>query len=121
LVNLPDGQSVKRAALLLAMMSSFVTPFMGSSINIALPDIAYEFSMNAVLLSWVPTSYLLAAAIFLVPFGRIADIHGRKRIFLYGMWLFTFGTLFCVLAPSSWFLIGSRVVQGIGSAMVFGT
>jgi len=106
---------------LLAMTSSFITPFMGSSINIALPDIAREFSMNAVLLSWVPTSYLLAAAAFLVPFGRIADIHGRKKIFLYGMWIFTIGTVMCALATSSWFLIGSRIVQGIGGAMVFGT
>lgn len=106
---------------MLAMTSSFITPFMGSSINIALPDIAREFSMNAVLLSWVPTSYLLAAAAFLVPFGRIADIHGRKKIFLYGMWIFTIGTVMCALATSSWFLIGSRIVQGIGGAMVFGT
>ena len=116
-----DDHSERRTALLLAMLSSFITPFMASSINIGLPDIADEFKMNAVLLSWVPTSYLLAAAVFLVPFGRIADIHGRKKVFLYGMWLFTFGTVLCALAPSSWFLISSRVVQGMGGAMVFGT
>jgi EmrB/QacA subfamily drug resistance transporter len=103
------------------MTSSFITPFMSSSINIALPDIADEFSMNAVLLSWVATSYLLAAAVFLVPFGRLADIHGRKKVLLYGMWVFAIGTLMCALATSSSFLIGSRIIQGIGSAMVFGT
>ena len=67
-MNVMNVPSEKRSALLLAMMSSFLTPFIASSINIALPDIADEFSMNAVLLSWVPTSYLLAAAVFLVPF-----------------------------------------------------
>jgi len=50
---------------------------MGSSINVALPSIGREFSMDAVLLSWVATSYLLAAAMFLVPFGKLADIEGR--------------------------------------------
>ncbi len=120
-MNVMNVPSEKRSALLLAMMSSFLTPFIASSINIALPDIADEFSMNAVLLSWVPTSYLLAAAVFLVPFGKLADIRGRKRTFLLGMWVFAFGTVLCAVAPSSWFLITSRVVQGIGSAMVFGT
>lgn len=67
----------KRTALLIATLASFLTPFMGSSINIALPSIGKEFAMDAVLLSWVATSYLLAAAMFLVPFGKIADIHSR--------------------------------------------
>ena len=75
----------KRAVLLVATLSSFLTPFMGSSVNIALPSIGKEFAMDAVILSWIPTSYLLAAAMFLVPFGRLADIHGRKKIFTYGI------------------------------------
>lgn len=120
-MNAMVDESQKRSVLLLAMASSFLTPFLASSINVALPAIADELSMSAVVLSWVPTSYLLAAAVFLVPFGRIADIHGRKRVFLWGMWLFTIGTVFCAFAPSSWVLISSRVVQGIGSAMIFGT
>jgi EmrB/QacA subfamily drug resistance transporter len=116
-----DDERVKRSALLLAVLSAFLTPFMASSINVALPSISDEFSMSAVLLSWVATSYLLAAAIFLVPFGRLADIHGRKKVFLYGMWVFSAGSMFCALAPSSTLLIASRFVQGFGSAMMFGT
>jgi EmrB/QacA subfamily drug resistance transporter len=116
-----DDERVKRSALLLAVLSAFLTPFMASSINVALPSISDEFSMSAVLLSWVATSYLLAAAIFLVPFGRLADIHGRKKVFLYGMWVFSTGSMFCALAPSSTLLIASRFVQGFGSAMMFGT
>lgn len=103
------------------MLSSFLTPFMASSINVALPAIAEEFSMTAVLLSWVATSYLLAAAAFLVPFGRIADIRGRKRVFLLGMWIFAAASVLCALAPSAAILIAFRWAQGLGGAMIFGT
>jgi MFS family permease len=75
---------LKRSALLIATFSAFLTPFMVSSINIALPAIAREFQKGAELMSWVPTSYLLAAAIFLVPFGRLADIY-EEADFTYGM------------------------------------
>jgi len=107
--------------LLVATMASFLTPYMGSAINVALPSMAQELSMDAVLLGWVPTSYLLAAAVFLVPFGRLADIHGRKKIFAYGTAVFTLGSLLAALAQSSTMLIAARVLQGTGSAMIFGT
>ena len=94
---------------------------MVSAINVALPSISKEFSMSAVLLTWVATSYLLAAAAFLVPFGRLADIRGRKGIFLAGMWVFLGASALCALAPSSYILIAFRVAQGIGAAMTFGT
>ena len=71
--------------LLIACMSSFLTPFTSSSVNIALPSIGKRFSLDAVTLSWVATAYLLAAAVFLVPFGRFADIFGRKLIFRTGI------------------------------------
>jgi len=94
---------------------------MVSSINIALPAMGREFNMSAVLMSWVPTSYILAAAMFLVPFGRLADIIGRKRIFSYGMWIFTVSSLLLAFSPSPAVLIALRTVQGFGSAMIFGT
>lgn len=115
------SSSEKRTVLVLVMLSSFLTPFMASSINLALPAIASEFSMNAVSLSWVATAYLLSAAVFLVPFGRIADIRGRKRVFVSGLWLFTAASLLCALAPSGLFLVALRAVQGIGAAMTFAT
>lgn len=116
-----DAHAQKRSVLLVATTASFLTPFMGSSINIALPSIGREFTMDAVLLGWVATAYLLAAAMFLVPFGRIADIYGRKKIFIYGISIYTLSSLLSALAPSALILIAFRVIQGIGSAMVFGT
>jgi MFS family permease len=80
----------KRSVLLVAAAASFMTPFMGASVNIALPVIGIEFGADAVTLSWVSTAYMLAAAAFLVPFGRIADIVGRNRVFLgFGFGLFS--------------------------------
>lgn len=111
----------KTPALIIAIISSFLTPFMSSAINIALPAIGNEFLTNAILLSWIPTSFLLASAIFAVPFGRIADIYGMKKIFTYGMVIFTISSFLCAIAPSDISLIAFRVIQGIGTAMVFVT
>jgi EmrB/QacA subfamily drug resistance transporter len=116
-----NDDAVKRAALLIAVLASFLTPFMVSSINIALPAIGRDFHMSAITMSWVPTSYLLSAAIFLVPFGRIADIYGRKRIFSYGIRTYTLAALLLALSPSAPFLIAFRVIEGFGGAMIFGT
>ena len=111
----------KRTALAVTTAASFLTPFAATSVNIALPSIGREFTMNAILLSWVPTAYLLSAAMFLVPFGRIADIYGRKKIFIYGIAVFTLGALLSGLARSATMLILFRTVQGFGASMIFGT
>jgi EmrB/QacA subfamily drug resistance transporter len=111
----------KRAALLVAVMGSFVTPVMGSSVNVALPAIGEAFHLDAVLLSWIATSYLLAAAVFLVPLGKIGDIHGRKKIYAWGTVLFAAASLVAALSVSSVMLICCRVLQGVGAAMIFST
>jgi EmrB/QacA subfamily drug resistance transporter len=113
--------STRRAALIAAILASFLTPFMDSATNVALPAISQEFAMDAITLSWIRTAYLLAAAMLLVPFGKIADIYGRKRIFTYGTVVFTFAALLIGLSTSSAMLLSVRVLQGFGSAMIFGT
>jgi EmrB/QacA subfamily drug resistance transporter len=113
--------TLKRTVLIIACLSSFIVPFIGSSVNIALPTIGKEFKIDAVTLGWVPSSYLLASAMFLLPFGRVADIFGRKKIFLAGTVIYTIGSLFSALSLSAPMLIACRVIQGIGSAMTFGT
>ena len=111
----------KTTVLFVASLASFLTPFMGSSINIALPSIGAEFASDAVLLSWVPTAYLLSSAIFIVPFGRLADIHGKVKIFSWGIVLYTLGSMLSALAPTVVMLIGVRLLQGVGAAMIYGT
>ena len=112
---------LKRAALAVSILAGFLTPFMGSAVNVALPAIAAEFSLKAVTLGWVATAYLLAAAICLVPIGRLADIRGRKKIFLLGVSLFTLASVLAAAAPSAAALIAFRALQGLGGAMIFGT
>ncbi len=126
-MNLPQKQkgspdaAERWSALVVASLGSFLTPFMLSSVNIALPTIGREFETDAVLLSWVATSYLLAAAVSLLPFGKLADIHGRKKVQLWGMVLFTLSSCLAGLAGSVEMLIVSRVFQGVGIAMIFAT
>src|SRR5512143_275270 len=114
-------RSAKRITLFVVTLAAFLTPFDGSAVNIALPSIGKDFSMDAVSLGWVATAYLLASAMFLMPFGRIADIYGRKKIFTVGLLIFTTASLFMVLCGSSAMLICLRIFQGFGSAMIFGT
>ena len=116
-----DNDSIRLAVLLVATLASLLTPFMSSSINIALPSIGEHFGMDAVLLSWVATSYLLAAAVSLVPFGRLADIYGRKKVFILGMVTYTVASLLLAFAPSAVYLIVFRALQGLGGGMIFGT
>jgi EmrB/QacA subfamily drug resistance transporter len=109
------------SASIVAGLAAFLAPFMGSAVNIALPAIGRRFGADPVILGWVATAYLLAAAVFLVPFGRLADIYGRKKIFLIGISLYTVSSLLTALAPSILALIGFRVLQGFGAALIFGT
>lgn len=111
----------KGIVILIAVLAGFLTPFDGSAVNIALPAMGAEFHMDAISLSWIATAYLLAAALFLVPFGKIADIYGRKRIFLYGIAIFTIASFVMTMVPATNLLIAVRILQGFGGAMIFGT
>lgn len=117
----PVTKIEKRIVLLCSVLAAFLTPFDGSAVNIALPSMGAEFHMDAISLSWISTAYLLASALFLVPFGKIADIYGRKRVFLYGIAVFTIASLVMTTVPTTNLLILVRVVQGFGAAMIYGT
>jgi EmrB/QacA subfamily drug resistance transporter len=111
----------KSAVLWISMLGSFLTPFLASSLNVALPVIGKEFAMNAVLLGWVSTAYLLTAAAVLVPCGKLGDIYGRKRILRYGVYIYTTTALLLTVTRSAGMLLILRVAQGVGDAMIFGT
>jgi len=114
---LSENQAQEKAALFVATLTSFMGPFIISSVNVALPAIQKEFNADAIQLSWIATSLLLASAVMLVPVGKIADIHGRKRIFAWGLVLFTASSVFAGFSGSVGMLIFFRVIQGSASAM----
>ena len=112
----------KQIVLVIACMASFITPFLASSVNVALPTINMDFAVpDQALLGWIVTGFLLSAAIFVVPFGRVADIFGRKKIFVIGLSIIAVSSLLCSISSSVQMLIASRLVEGLGSAMIFGT
>ncbi len=114
-------QSTKHAVLLVAVMASFLTPFMASSINVALPNIQRDFHIDAMTLTWVPTTYLLSCVVFLIPLGRLADLTGRKLVFIIGILIFTVSSLLCVVSPNILTFLAFRILQGLGTSMIFGT
>ena len=111
-----------RTAIQIAIaVSAFFGPLASSTINIALPTMAKDIAMNALSMGWVATTYIMAAAVFLIPFGKLADIHGRKKLFLLGTAIFTISSFLLGFARSITFLLVFRTIQGIGSGMVFAT
>jgi EmrB/QacA subfamily drug resistance transporter len=111
----------KNVALFVTTLSAFLTTFMASSINIALPSIAKEFSTDTVVLGWIATAYILTASVFLVPFGKLADIYGRKKIYALGIIVYAISSFITAIAPDAMTLIIARALQGIGGSMIFGT
>lgn len=112
----------KRIILAIACLTAFTTPFLSTSVNIALPTINADFAVpDQALLNWLVTSYLLVSAIFVVPFGRIADRYGLKRVFVAGLLVLVVSSALCALSSSIYMLIAFRAIEGIGAAMVFGT
>lgn len=118
-----DEQSEKFLSTTLWVIAAvqFLTPFMFSAVGVALPTIGREFSAGAVHLGLIEMVYILGLALFLLPLGRFADIHGRKKVFLTGTFLMIFATVALSLASNIQFLIIFRLIQGICAAMITST
>jgi len=115
-----DGTD-SRTALWVLCMSAFLVPFMGSALNLALPEIGEVFSLKAVTLTWMATAYMLSTAIFQIPFARLSDLVGRKKVYIGGILGFALCTLLSGLSSSGSMLLLFRFLTGVCSAMMFGT
>ena len=116
-----EAGTSQKPVLVVATLTAFTMPFMMSALNLALPTIQREFSIDAVLLNWIVSAYILAAAVSLVPSGKLADIYGRKRVFVLGVLVFSISALSLVFAQAVWWLIFWRIIQGLGGGMVMST
>src|SRR3954447_14824051 len=90
-------------------------------VNVALPDIATDLRTSFTELQWVVDIYALALAAFVLGAGSLADLFGRRKLYLVGLVLFALASLACGLAPGPGFLIAARGIQGIGGAIMFAT
>ena len=116
------SEQVSRSATLLVVCTAhFLMPFMMSAVGVALPAIGRDFSASAMQLGLVETTYVLSASIFLLAMGRMGDIYGRRRIFQYGVIVFTIAGGLLSQAWSIESMIAMRFLQGMGGSMVMAT
>ncbi|TWH55987.1 EmrB/QacA subfamily drug resistance transporter [Desulfitobacterium sp. LBE] len=115
-----DHQFV-RSTMIICLLTSFIGAFMSNSVNIAIPALSLDFTVTQLHLNWVVTIYLLTSAALSIPCGRLADIIGRRKLFLIGIGLFCLSSLGCSLTPSFNVLIFFRLCQGVANAMIAGT
>ena len=117
-----NEKSMRRAAIVITVASGMMIPFMGSAVNIVLPAMGKEFALNTVQMGWILTAFLLTSAVFLLPFGRLSDIIGRKKMFVTGITTYSIVTILIVILPgSAAMLITLRAFQGLAASMIFVT
>ncbi|MEV4097073.1 MFS transporter [Streptosporangium saharense] len=90
----------------------------GSTLNVALPEVVRHFHADAFASGWILLSFLLVNTACLVFFGRVADLLGRREVYLTGFALFAVASLLAGLSPGVWFLVAMRVLQAVGAAMI---
>lgn len=103
-----------------AIITSFIGPFSGAGINVAIPELAAEFSATAGELSWTVFGFLLGSAMFILPAGKLSDIYGYRRVYNIGLWLFAITIILGGLSPSVYFLNSIRFVQGCIMSLIYG-
>ncbi len=109
--------SRKWYVLLAVSMGTFLATIDGSIVNISLPTLATSFQADFALVQWVALAYLLTVTTLMLGIGRLADIYGKKPIYMTGFVVFTVGSVLCGVSPSIYWLIGFRVLQALGAAM----
>ena len=116
-----SGVLTRYLTLFSICVASFLMPMSLSAVNVALPDVAEDLKIDAVYLSWIPTMNLLGGIAMQLPSGRIADLYGRKRIFILGLLLYFISSAVVVYIEEVEWLLTSRFFQGVAGAMVFST
>ena len=111
----------RKTVLRAAVLTSFLTTFMGSALNLSIPNLEAAFGAGAARIGWVVTIYTLTVAALSVPLGKAADRKGRRQVFLTGIAGFAVATLLCAVSVHIWMLLLLRATQGVFAAMIFST
>lgn len=110
-----------RAVLGVIMLGTFIAPLDSSIVNIALPAISRQLSVQLADVGWVATAYLLTNATLVLTMGRLGDIVGLRKVYVAGLLLFGAGSLACALSPTLAALVAARVLQALGASMMLAT
>lgn len=116
--NIKNSPNYRWYVLVTVAVGTFMATLDSSIVNVALPTISDQLNSNLSTLQWVVTAYLLTITSLLPVFGRLADLVGRKKVFALGFLVFILGSALCGLAENIWFLVGTRVFQAVGAAML---
>jgi EmrB/QacA subfamily drug resistance transporter len=109
---------LKKSTLLVAVIANFLSPYLGSAVNVALPAIQQDLSATAVHLSWTAAAFVLVNAMVALPLGKAADIWGRKRFLAGGIALLTLSSAACCLVRNPNMLIALRALQGVAGGAI---
>jgi len=120
-VQEPQENPRRWALLALTSVGAFMAPLDGSIVAVALPRMGPALNLSYGSSMWVQASYLLAMAVTLIPFGRLADQWGKVRFYQAGLVIFTLGSMLAAMAHGGPWLIFSRVVQGLGGSLLSAT
>jgi EmrB/QacA subfamily drug resistance transporter len=104
--------------LLVTTIGSFMAPFDGSVVTIAIPSIASSMMIGLETVVWISLAYLLVLTVLLINAGRLADLRGRKRTYVLGFIIFTAGSILCALSTTGYQLVLFRALQGVGAAFI---
>lgn len=112
---------VTSIALIIVCAGYLIAPLGMAAVNVAIPALALDLQANAMKVGWLPTIYILSNVAFLLPFGKLADNYGRKRVFVAGLVLNAVAAGMCAIATNIDWVLFWRFVQGAAGAMIFGT
>ena len=119
--NSTAEQTNQYLVLCVVCLGSFLSPLSMAAVNIAIPSLADDLHANAIMVSWLPTIFLISNVALMLPFSKLADNYGRKRIYALGLATNACSSAGCYFAPNIEWILFFRFFQGAGSAMVFGT
>lgn len=111
----------KKSIIYVSAITSFITTFTGSALNLSIPAMEDEFNVSAGTVGWVITIYMLTCAALAVPFGRLGDRLERRRILTLGILIFSLSSAAAIFSPNMILFLVFRLVQGIGASMIFST
>ncbi|HVB72771.1 MAG TPA: MFS transporter [Ktedonobacteraceae bacterium] len=108
----------KWIALSVTTIGSFMAALDSTVVILALPNMLQDLHSDLVRMTWIILGYLIVSTVLQLSFGRMADMFGRVRLYNLGFVVFTLGSVLCGLSPTDTFLIGARIIQGVGGAML---